>query len=102
MPGSRHRYEFIGKTPTIFAIIGVLFIANIFVSLALTFAGKYLLPKGVPNSHPCPELARWGIQNSVPACVCWYASRSDAITLILGALLALLIFVFRKNIRRVR
>lgn len=86
----------------IFTIVAVLFAANIFVSLALVFLGKYLLPRGVRNSHPCPELAGWGVQYGVPASICWYATRSDTISLILGVLLAVTIFTFRKSIHRVR
>jgi hypothetical protein len=102
MPGSGRRYQFIGKTPTIFTILAGLFAANIFVSLALVFLGKYFLLRGMPNSHPCPELAGWGIQYGVPASVCWYATRSDTISLILGALLAVIIFILRKSMHRVR
>lgn len=74
MPGVGRRYQFIGKTPAIFAILAVLFTANIFLSLALAFLGKYFVPGGMPNSHLCPALASQGIQYSVPAPICWYAT----------------------------
>jgi len=102
MPGSGRRYQFIGKTPPIFAVVAVLFTANIFVSLTLTFLGKYLVPRRMPNSHPCPAVAGYGIQYGVPTSICWYATRSDTISLILGVLLAVIIFTSRKSIHRVR
>jgi hypothetical protein len=102
VPGLGRRYQFIGKTPPIFAVVAVVFAANIILSLTLAFLGKYLVPRGMPNSHPCPAIAGYGIQHDIPASICWYATRSDTISLILGVLLAVIVFAFRKNIHRVR
>lgn len=100
--GSGRRYEFIGKTPMIFTIVAVLFAANIFVSLALVFLGKYLLPRACEILTLAQNSQAGGGQYGVPASICWYATRSDTISLILGVLLAVTIFTFRKSIHRVR
>jgi hypothetical protein len=102
MPGSGRRYQFIDRTPVTFAVPAVLFAANIFVTLALTFLAKYLFSKCTPSSLHCAALASDGIQYSVPEFIVWYASWSDTISLVLGALLVVVILIFRKKIQRVR
>jgi hypothetical protein len=103
MPGvGTHRWEFVGKQPVIFTIVVVLLFANVSLSFALAFFVKFLFPGAIANSQGCPAMASDGIQYRVPAYFCSYANWSEAITFILLGLAALIMFIFRENVRRVR
>jgi len=95
-------YRFVGKQPIVLTIVEVLFLANMVASLGLAFVGKYVIPQNLPNSHVCTAMSIPGIQHGVPDWVCWYARRDTAIIGILLGLLALIFFIFRKDLRRVR
>jgi hypothetical protein len=81
MPGTGgHRFYFVGKVPPVFSVVVLLLFANTFLMLLLEFAGKYILPREVP------ETVRWYRNNSIP------------IQFVLLALLAAILIIFRKRV----
>ncbi len=78
-----HRFDFVGKVPLVFSVIFALLFANTFVMLLLEFAGKYLLPREVPEA------------------VHWYGDNSITIQFVLLALLAAIIAMFRKRVHHI-
>ena len=104
MPGAggRYRWEFVGRPRTIFVIVFVLLASNVTSSLALGLFGKHLIPRGISNAQNCPALASAGVQFPVPHLVCWYADWDIFITFILLGLGALIMLIYRKDVRRVR
>src|SRR5713226_3284666 len=100
MPGAgRHRFEFVGKEPLVFRALAVLFIASMFFDLALVFGARYFLSRASASAPPCEALASDGIQYHAPEIICWYASRSNEINLVLFALLVGTMLIFRKRVR---
>ena len=81
MPGAGgHKFYFMGKVPLVFSLVGSLLFANTFLILLLQFAGKYILPKNVPET------------------VHWYGDNSITIQFVLLALLAAILIIFRKRV----
>ena len=81
MPGAGgHRFYFVGKVPLVFSVISALLFANTFLMLLLEFAGKYFLPREVPET------------------VHWYGDNSITIQFVLLALLAAILAIFRKRV----
>lgn len=80
MPGGRHKFYFVGKAPWVFPVAVSFLFANTFLILLLEFAGKYILPKKVPQT------------------VQWYEDNSILIQFILLALLAAILIIFRKRV----
>jgi hypothetical protein len=81
MPGAGgHRFYFVGKVPPVFSVVVLLLFANTFLMLLLEFAGKYFLPREVP------EIVRWFRDNSI------------TIQFVLLALLAAILIIFRKRV----
>src|ERR1700751_6064592 len=80
MPGGRHKFYFVKKAPWVFSVAVSLLFANTFLMLLLEFAGKYILPKKVP------EMVQWYGHNSIP------------IQFVLLALLAAIIILFRRRV----
>jgi len=102
MPGAGHRWEFGGKQPIVFTITMGLLLANGASSLALAFFGKKLIPQDLPGSHVCEAMSTYGIRYSVPDWICWYANWDLAITGALFGLAAVIMIIYRKDVRRVR
>jgi hypothetical protein len=102
MPGAGRRYDFIGKQPLIFTILVVLLLGNTFLSLGLDFFARYLFPKCSPNALLCMPLGNGGVTYKVPQAIFWYAAWSFTLEGILIALIALVVFIYRKDMRRVR
>lgn len=84
MPGTGHRFYFVGKVPLVFSVVLSLLFANTFLMLLLEFAGKYFLPR------------------EVPVTLHWYGDNSVTIQLVLVALLAVIVIIFRKRVHYVR
>lgn len=80
MPGAGHRIHFVGKVPLAFSAVFSLLFANTLLMLLLEFAGKYFLPKAVPET------------------VHWYGDNSITVQFVLLFLLAVILVVFRKRI----
>lgn len=99
MLGGGHQFQFVGKAPLAAQVLTVLFLANTFVELSLTFGAKYFLPKASVDLPPCEALSEAGAQFHAPAVVCWFADHFIAIQIILLVLLALTFVVFRKRVR---
>jgi hypothetical protein len=89
----------VGKQPLVWLLVATLLFVNTFLSLVLDFGAKYFLPKASVNLRPCEALARNGVQYHAPELVCWCASHSIAIQFILLALGALILIIFRKQVR---
>jgi hypothetical protein len=81
MPGAGHRFYFVEKVPSPFVLFTLLLFLNTFLMLLLEFAGKYFLPKNVPDA------------------VRWYTDNSIKIQFVLLALLAATLLIFRKRVR---
>jgi hypothetical protein len=100
MPGGgRHRFEFVDKEPLVLWVVATLLILNTFLGMLLTFGAKYFLPKASINLRPCEALAERGVQYHAPEIVCWFASRSIDIQVVLLALAAAIFVIFRKRVR---
>lgn len=84
MPGGKRQFEFVGKDPLIFGVVVSVLFANTIAMLLVDFAGKYFLPKDVPEA------------------VQWYENHSVAIQFVLLAVLAAILLAFRKRVRYVR
>jgi hypothetical protein len=102
MPGTGHGWQFVGKQPVIFTVVGSLLLANVASSLGLAFFGKYFIPQNLPNSHVCAAMSSSGIQFGVPDWICWYANWDLAITGALLGLAAVIMVIYRKDVRHVR
>ena len=103
MPGmGAHRWEFVGKPPVIFTIVAILLFTNVFLTLTLLLFGQHFIPRDLPSSQGCPAMASYGVHYSVPGWLCWYVNWDIAITFVLVALGALIMLIFRKDVRRVR
>jgi hypothetical protein len=102
MPGTGQAFQFVGKQPVVFTVVGSLLLANVASSLGLAFVGKYSIPQNLPNSHVCEEMSSYGIRYAVPDWICWYANWDLAITGILFGLVALIMIIYRKDVRHVR
>jgi uncharacterized membrane protein len=82
MPGAgRYHFEFAGKQPLAFSLLALLLFVNTFLLLVVTFAGKYFLPKNVPEA----------VQR--------YVDNSITIQFVLLGLLAAILIIFRTRIR---
>lgn len=82
MPGAgRYHFEFVGKQPLAFSLLALLLFVNTFLLLVVTFAGKYFLPKNVPEA------------------VQWYVDNSITIQFVLLGLLAAILIIFRTRVR---
>jgi len=79
-----HQFEFVDKEPLIFRVVVTVLFANTFAMLFLAFAGKYFLPKNIPET------------------IRWYANHSIVIQFVLLAVLAAILLVFRKRVRYIR
>jgi hypothetical protein len=79
MPGAGRRFYFEGKVPLVFSVVAALLFANAFLMLLLEFVGKHF-PREVPMT------------------VHWYGDNSITIQLVLAALLAVIVIIFRKRI----
>jgi hypothetical protein len=102
MPGAGHRFQFIGKQPVIFTVsLGLLF-ANGASSLALGFFVRHFVPQNLPNSHVCEAMSSYGFPYGVPDWICWYANWDLAITGALLGLVALILIIYRKDVRHIR
>lgn len=102
MPGfGGHRFEFVGREPLVFRVLVILFMASMFLDLALPFLTKHLLPRASVGVQACEALMRDGVQYHAPEIICWYATRSNKINLLLFAVLIGTLFVFRKRVRYV-
>jgi hypothetical protein len=97
-----HRWEFVGKPPMIFTVVAILLFANVFVSLALFYLAKRLIPSNLPNSQVCSAMANYGIQYGVPGWLCWYVNWDMTISGTLLALVILIMIILREDVRRVR
>jgi hypothetical protein len=75
-----HRFYFVGKAPAVFQVVALLLFANTLLMLLLEFAGKYFLPREVPET------------------VRWYRDNSITIQFVLLALLAAILIMFRKRL----
>jgi hypothetical protein len=103
MPGQgKYRWQFVGKEPVSFLVVVALFFVNIILSLGQGFIVKHLIPNAVANCRDCPALADSGIRYCVPEFVCWYAKWSLAIQFVILGLGALIMLIYRKDVRRVR
>jgi hypothetical protein len=81
MPGfGGHRFYFDGKAPLIFSAVASILFANTILMLLLEFAGRYFLPKDVPET------------------VQLYRDNSITIQFVLLLLLAGIVVVFRKRV----
>jgi hypothetical protein len=80
MPGAGHRFYFLGKEPLAFRVLILLLFLNTFLMLLLEFAGKYFLPKSLPDA------------------VRWYTDNSITVQFVLLALLAATRLIFRKRV----
>jgi len=58
MPGTRHRFEFIGKEPLVFRVTVSLLFANTVLMFTPDFAGKYF-------SKHAPEIVSWYSDRSI-------------------------------------
>lgn len=81
MPGAGgHKFYFVGKVPLVSSMVLSLLFANTLLMLLLEFAGKYFLPKDVPET------------------VHWYRDNSITIQFVLLLLLAATLIIFRKRV----
>ena len=81
MPGTGHRFYFVGKVPLPFFVLLCLLFVNTFLMLLLDFAGKYFLPKTTLGA------------------LRWYQDNSIMIQFVLLAMLASVVIIFRKRVR---
>ena len=85
MPGAGgHRFYFVGKVPLVFSAVLSLLFANTLLMLSLELAGKYFLPKDVPET------------------VQWYQDNSIIIQFVLLLLLAVILVIFRRRVHYLR
>ncbi len=81
MPGAGHRFYFVAKVPFAFSVLFSLLFVNTFLMLFLEFAGKHFLSRNALGTFR------------------WYQDNSITIQFILLALMAAVVFIFRKRIR---
>jgi hypothetical protein len=86
----------------VFLVVVSLLFANTFLMLFLDFGAKYLLPKTSLSLQPCEVLTERGVQYHAPEIVCWYARSSITIQFILLGLMAVMLIIFRKQLRHFR
>jgi len=102
MPANaKYRWEFKGKQPASFIIVVLLLAVNTISLLGQGFIVKHLIPKAVANCKDCPAPSDSGIRYCVPKFICWYANWSIAIQFLLLGLAALIMLIYRKDLRRV-
>jgi hypothetical protein len=97
--GGGHRFEFEGKDPFAFRVVTILFVANTFFGLSLSFTGKYFLPKASADLPPCEALTDRGVQYHAPQAVCWFADHWIYLQFILLAVIAAIFVIFRQRVR---
>jgi hypothetical protein len=98
----KHRWEFVGKEPVSFLVVLALLFLNTVLLLGLNFIAEHFIPKATANCQHCPALADAGIRYCVPEFVCWYAKWRLAIQFVILGLGALIMLIYRKDVRRVR
>jgi hypothetical protein len=81
MPGAGHRFYFVGKVPLAFVVLFSLLFVNTFLMLFLEFAGKHFPSRNALDAFRL------------------YQDNAITIQSILLALMAAVVFIFRKRIR---
>ena len=99
--GGGHRFEFEGKDPFAFRVLTILFAANTFFGLSLSFTGKYFLPKASADLPPCEALTDRGVQYHASQAVCWFADHWIYLQFILLAVIAAIFVIFRQRVRHI-
>jgi len=101
MPGGSHRYQWIGKPPLYWTIILGVMMAQVAVSLVLSFT----LPRwahATPDSlHPIELRMNGGNMYYLSPAMGWYLKNDIWITFGLLAILALIMVIQRKKVERV-
>jgi hypothetical protein len=102
MPGFGHRYEWIGEPPLYWTVIAVAMMGNVAVSLILS----YTLPRwarSIPDaSHPIELRMKGGHLYYLSPGMGWYMNHDLWITFGLLGILALIMFIHRNKVERVR
>jgi hypothetical protein len=103
MPGLGRRHQFVDKTLPIFRACCGPFRCKYIREHYSTFSWKSILCRAacpiLPLAHQLPTM---GLNITFRNPSAGYATRSDTINLILGVLLVVIVFTFRKSIHRVR
>jgi hypothetical protein len=103
MPGgSRHQWQWIGKPPVYWTVIFCAMMAQVAVSLVLSFTLRRWA-RFVPDaSHPIELRMKGGHLYYLSPGMGWYMNNDVLITFGLLGILALIMFIHRNTIERVR